>query len=232
VEDRLQKNTEKLHKSTAVLHRLAIDAAPVFVAKENAYETLLGTVGYGDCDGFFAIPCDADPGLPITVFHGGYSNTVHTSEAACLAPPSHTAAVACTTAGAGVFPISDVETGQVTFGSEGSGCQTSIAVAAAIPPSSTPPFVIPFTGLRTLTDYDPATGTGDWAFTTYTGGKCNGANFDNTGATVFTSGVEHFVISDGGKRVDAIITSFVSGSGSSSIAAYADFTIAGTLLRQ
>jgi len=182
--------------------------------------------------GFFAIPCGADPGLPITVLKGGYSDTVHASEAACLAPPSYTTAVACTTAGAGVFPISDVETGQVTFGSDGSGCQTSVAVAADIPPSSTPPSVIPFTGVRTLTDYDPATGTGDWAFTTYTGGKCNGASFDNTGATVFTSGVEHFAISERGQRVDDVVTSFFSGSGSSSIAAYADFTIAGILLRQ
>jgi hypothetical protein len=189
-------------------------------------------LGMGAFISFFSGPCDAGANLPIAVLRGGYSDTVHTSEAACLAPPSYTTAVACTSPGAGVFPISDVEVGQLTFGPDGSGCQSSVAVAADIPPAGTPPYVIPFNAVRTLTDYNPATGTGDWAFTTYTGGKCNGAKFDNTGATAFTSGTEHFVITDGGKRVDFVVTSFVSGSGSSSIAAYGDFTIAGTLLRQ
>jgi hypothetical protein len=189
-------------------------------------------LGMGAFISFFPGPCEAWANLPIAVLRGAYSDTIHTSEAACFAPPTYTTAVSCTSPGAGVFPLSDVETGQVTFGPTGSGCQSSVAVAADIPPADTPPYVIPFNAVRTLTDYNPATGTGDWAFTSYTGGRCRGAKFDNTGATVFTSGTEHFAISDEGKRVDFVVTSFFSGSGSSSIAAYGDFTIAGTLLRQ
>jgi hypothetical protein len=189
-------------------------------------------LGMGALISFFSGPCEAGANLPIAVLRGGYSGTIRASEAICLAPPSYTTAVACTSPGAGVFPLSDVEAGQGTFGPTGSGCESSVAVAADIPPAGTPPYVIPHNVVRTLTDYNPATGTGDWAFTTYTEGKCNGATFDNTAKTAFTSGTEHFVISDGGKRVDVVVTSFVSGSGSSSIAAYGDFNITGTLLRQ
>jgi len=61
--------------------------------------------------------------------------------------------------------------------------------------------------------YDPASGTGDQSFTLYTGGKCNGATFDSTGATATSTGTDHFVASDNGKRLDGIFTSTTDAIG-------------------
>jgi hypothetical protein len=62
-------------------------------------------------------------------------------------------------------------------------------------------------------NYDPASGTGDWPFTVYTGGKCNGATFDSAGATVNSRGTVHFVASGNGKRIDGIFPSFTDDVG-------------------
>ena len=55
-------------------------------------------------------------------------------------------------------------------------------------------------------DYDRNIGTGDASFTTYVGSKCNGAEFDSTGATVIATGNTHFVASDNGKRIEGVVT--------------------------
>lgn len=67
-----------------------------------------------------------------------------------------------------------------------------------------------------VTDYDPTTGTGDRTFTDYTGGTCNGANFDNTGATVTSTGTFHLLYPRmptglGARRNDEL-TSYVAGT--------------------
>ena len=48
--------------------------------------------------------------------------------------------------------------------------------------------------------------------TTYTGGHCNGASFDRTGATVASKGTDHLVVSENGNRVDAIVTSVTNST--------------------
>jgi hypothetical protein len=58
-----------------------------------------------------------------------------------------------------------------------------------------------------LLDCGPATGTGDVAVTGYSGGKCKGSKFDSTGATVAYSATVHFVVTNGGNRVDSLVTS-------------------------
>ena len=42
----------------------------------------------------------------------------------------------------------------------------------------------------------------DESFIAYSGGSCNGASFDSIGATKFSTGTDHFVVSEQGKRVD------------------------------
>jgi hypothetical protein len=57
-----------------------------------------------------------------------------------------------------------------------------------------------------LLDYDSTTGAGDVSSIYYTGGKCIGATFDSTGATEIATSSSHFVVTDGGNRIDHVIT--------------------------
>ena len=77
-----------------------------------------------------------------------------------------------------------------------------------------PPFVgVAQVTVGKVTNYDPATGSGDVSVTNYTGGKCRGSKFDSTGATVVNTATAHFVASDNGERVDAVTTSITDSLG-------------------
>ena len=52
------------------------------------------------------------------------------------------------------------------------------------------------------------------------------ASFDDTGATVLSTGTEHFAASNRGKQIDFVVTSL-----SSAVGAIGGFSISGTLLR-
>jgi hypothetical protein len=72
---------------------------------------------------------------------------------------------------------------------------------------------------------------GDFDGTQYSGGKCDGSSLDSNGATLVATSTEHFVVSDGGKRIDTVLTSIVlpvmvSGN------AIGGFTVSCTSLRQ
>jgi hypothetical protein len=61
--------------------------------------------------------------------------------------------------------------------------------------------------------YDPTTGIGDQSLTEYSGGRCNGAIFINTLNLVpETTGVLHFAVSEGGNRIDNVVTSLNIGT--------------------
>jgi hypothetical protein len=79
----------------------------------------------------------------------------------------------------------------------------------------------------TVTVYDPATGAGDGSSTAYVGGKCTGATFDKTGATLDSTSTSHFVLSDGGKRSDFVATSLSNPAGS-----IGGFALSGFALQQ
>jgi len=95
-----------------------------------------------------------------------------------------------------------------------------------LPVDVSPPFVLTFNSVTKVTSYDPETGTGDASFTDYSGGKCNGATFDKTGATVLDHGTEHFAASKDGDQIDFVITSLTHPVG-----AVGDFSVSGTALR-
>ena len=64
------------------------------------------------------------------------------------------------------------------------------------------------TNVSTTTSFDPTTGSGSSSFSQYLGGRCNGAVFDTTGATLVSTGTQSFMVSDSGNRIETIITSF------------------------
>jgi hypothetical protein len=68
------------------------------------------------------------------------------------------------------------------------------------------------------TTFDPTTGSGTESFSRYAGGSCSGAVFDSTGATLTGTTTRSFVVSDSGKRIESIITSFSSVTSAFSVA--------------
>ncbi len=64
------------------------------------------------------------------------------------------------------------------------------------------------------TSFDPTTGSGIQSFSRYNGGTCSGAVFDSTGATLTGTTTSSFVVSDSGNRIESIVTSFSTVTGS------------------
>ncbi len=143
---------------------------------------------------------------------GGYASIVPGSFAICLNPATFLEE-SCTTAGALVIPLTSMNVGKVIMDSNGNACGTYSEVNSNLPVDASPPQVVALNVAAKLLNYDPASGTGDESFTSYTGGKCNGAAFDSVGATVIGTGTDHFTASGNGKRIDGIFTSLTDAVG-------------------
>jgi hypothetical protein len=164
-------------------------------------------------------------GIPIR--GGQFSETAQGSFAVCLNPTTF-AEESCATSGALVAPLTILDYGAITGDTSGNSCSTLTEVDTDFPPDASPPTVTAdeHTASKVL-NYDPTSGTGDTSFTSYTGGSCNGAIFNNGGATELSSGTAHFVVSRDGNRVDFIITKLTNSTSS-----IGDFGIFGTELNQ
>jgi hypothetical protein len=96
-----------------------------------------------------------------------------------------------------------------------------------------PPSVSPIhPSVAKILNYDPATGAGDISVSEYSGGKCIGSTFDSAGAKQTAAFVFHFAASNGGKRIDMIVTSaiaFVTGTTGNF---FGGFSLSCTNLRQ
>ena len=164
-------------------------------------------------------------GIPLVV--GQFSFSGQGNVGICLDPVTSTLK-SCSTSGVLVISAMGTDNGAVTWDNEGHSCASYTNVQSALPVGASPPSVTPnFTLVTKLVDYDPTTGTGDNAFTTYVGGTCNGATFDSSGATEFSTGTEHFVVSDGGNRLDFVLKTLTNSTHS-----IGGFSFAGTELKQ
>jgi hypothetical protein len=151
-----------------------------------------------------AIADGEQQGIPLPT--GPYSSTLQGSLAICLNPRTFTEE-SCSTSGVLVVPLSVLDNGAITEDTQGNNCATLTEVDSNLPVDASPPTVTPNEHVvGKVLDYDSATGTGDGSFTTYIGGTCNGATFDSTGATQISSGTDHFVVTDRGKRIDFILS--------------------------
>ncbi len=144
-------------------------------------------------------------GIPLVV--GQFSFNAQGTVGLCFEPNSINLELCSTPTPPGVNVISAMGTdnGAVTW-ADGHSCASYTNVQSLLPlgPSAQPSGK--FTLVTTLLHaYDPTTGTGENSFVTYYGGKCNGAIFDGATATVFSTGTEHFVVSDGGNRLDFVL---------------------------
>jgi hypothetical protein len=168
-----------------------------------------------------------DEGVPLKALAGRYGDTLHGSFALCLDPNNNFAEISCADPKAVVFPQTTVQVGNEKLDAKGNSCETCTETDSDLPVDLSPPLVGVFHGIAKITSYDPATGSGDATFTNYIGGKCVGASFNSTGATINSTGTGHFVVSDHGNRIDTITTSVTDPTGG-----VGDFFFSGTNLRQ
>jgi len=147
-------------------------------------------------------PADAENIPPPS---GVYSFAIQGSVAQCFDPTTN-APEACSTSGAVAVAFSVLQAGHITY-SSGVGCAIVLIVSNSLPPNASPPRVnSSVTGTVEITNYDPTTGIGTSSFTYYSGGSCSGANFNSAGATEISFGTLQFVVTDGGKQVEEIVT--------------------------
>jgi hypothetical protein len=161
-------------------------------------------------------------GIPLPSGH--FSFTDEGSGAICVNPASG-APESCTASGVAAVPLNIREAGALTREEGGNACVTITSVLSALPVGASPPSVVVEHVVLKVTDYDSTTGTGDEAGTDYIGGACNGATFHSAGATQSGTGTLHFVVSDGGNRIDSIFTALGGAS-------YGAFSVSTTELRQ
>jgi hypothetical protein len=164
--------------------------------------------------------------IPLIALAGGYSSTVQGSFALCLDPDTF-ALESCATLGALVLPLTYLAAGQITWDFQGNACGSFSQVQSDLPVDVSPPQVSPTIIVGKLLNYSSATGGGDESFTAYSGGSCNGPVFNGTGATVVSTGTDHFVVSGRGSRLDGIFTSLTDAS-----SAIGDFSISFFDLKQ
>jgi hypothetical protein len=164
---------------------------------------LLGAVAIGFAVG--APQAMAGGSSKITLPTGNFSLTSHGSEASC--------------SGASCVVLSIIEAGAEFRDGMGNACGTHAAVVNTDPPGASPPTVVPsVTTVLKVIHYDLSSGTGDESLNEYSGGSCNGATFNSGGATKLVTGTLHFTVSNGGNRIDSVVTALtLSGLGGYSI---------------
>jgi hypothetical protein len=157
---------------------------------------------------------DGDGGIPLSKLAGKYAETFPGAVFYICLKPDFSGPENCLTKGA--VPVADIgaTVAQHTQDKDGNSCSNNtFTLALSAPLAAFPPTVFRFHAVSKVTNYDPATGSGDASFTQYTGGKCIGSKFDSTGATSVQTGTYHFVASDNGKRVDSVWTTFTDALG-------------------
>lgn len=163
---------------------------------------------------------------------GTYAISGHGSFALCLNPSENFAAGACGASGVTAYPASFEQVGTITYAS-GMGCESDYQVLAALP--SSPVYGVLNTNIVslnahtvvTITNYDSTTGVGTASTIGYTGGSCNGATFDSSGATETSTGTIQIVVVSR-KRNEILVTQDTGVP----VSDLANVQISGTDLRQ
>jgi len=161
--------------------------------------------------------------IPLTALAGTYTQTGSGSFAICTGPDfKEKDCSKFMPVTDHFFPQTIVSIGEPTVDAKGNACNTITQTISDFPVDSSPPIVQTIHAAAHIKSYDPSTGVGDSSGTTYSGGSCNGAIFNNKGATKIGTVSVHFVASDNGKRIDEIATALqdlIGGIGDFSITA-------------
>ncbi len=157
---------------------------------------------------------------------GQFAVTTQGSLAVCINAKTYVE-VPCSKQDALSLPLTFMAGGVETWDATGKTCATAMTVLSASPPNASPPNISHTQVIKMITNYDPTTGTGDASFTEWSGGTCAGATFDKTGATVVSTGSVHFIVSQGGQRINVFTTGLTNSAGS-----IGTFSLSDVLLKQ
>src|SRR5215813_4142785 len=151
---------------------------------------------------------------PLEDLAGTYALTAQGSFFFCFTPAPPFPPAKCGSPGSAGAPIGALEVGAITYDTAGNWCATLTEADTVLPVDAFSHSVAVANCPGKTTSYDPITGIGEDSFTCYSGGQCHGATFDSSGATVVSTGAEHFVVSDRAKRIDYVVTSLTNPTGS------------------
>jgi hypothetical protein len=173
-------------------------------AMKKVFLILLASFALVTIHGFSTASADGGAGIPLSKLAGKLAQTFQGSITVCF-KPDFSGTENCSAADAKPVSGNYVQVGQVNQDKDGNSCST-ITITLGFPGSPFPPLVSIEQGVGKVTNYDSGTGSGDDSAITYTGGKCIGSKLNSTGATVASSGTDHFVASANGDRVDFVTT--------------------------
>lgn len=156
-----------------------------------------------DLDRAYAGDGDGGGGIPLSKLAGKWAQSAQGSFTVCF-KPDFSATENCSASGA--VPVSGnfVQISQNTQDKEGNSCSTFTSTIGLF--GTLPPFVSVGHSVTKVTSYDSVSASGDDSYIDYEGGKCKGAKFDGAGATLTSSGTDHFVASQNGERLDFVTT--------------------------
>jgi hypothetical protein len=194
-------------------------------AMKKLFLILIASFALVMIQGFSRVSADGGDAIPLSKLAGKYASTGQGTITLCF-KPDFSALENCSTMGAATAPGNFVLVGQSTEDKEGNTCSTATTTFGFLgsPSLGSEPYDHTVTK---VTNYDPATGSGDLSGTHYTGGKCSGSKFDSAGATVAATFTQHFVASDNGERLDSVVTTLTN-----SVGYFGAFNLTGIDLKQ
>jgi len=167
--------------------------------------------------------------IPLSALAGTYTDTGTGSFAICTGPAPDLTQIPCSSFVENTdhfFPQTVATVGGTTADSRGNLCGTETQTISNLPVDFSPPIIQTIHRVAHTKSYDPSTGVGQATGTTFTGGKCSGAVFNSSGATVDNTFTVDFVASNDGNRSDSILTALQDPVGS-----IGDFSNTGTELK-
>jgi hypothetical protein len=144
-----------------------------------------------------------EPELSSTALAGHWAGRATGFVTICL--NSDNARVTCGSAGSVPVQFNANLVLASTLDGQGNGCGNFTLVLAPLVGSATalPPLQV--AQVLKVTSFDAPTSTGEADFHNFTGGKCVGASFDNTGATAFSNGTLHFAVINNGNQLESMV---------------------------
>ena len=151
-------------------------------------------------------------GIPLSSLAGNFAGEASSNYGVCF-NKNFTAVQSCSgTPVAQIVPFVDNATSRSTVNTSGGSCSEIVDINAPLFPGPQPAGVFDYIFVGVLTSYNPATGSGNTSYKIYIAGPgvtCRGATFVNTArAPVSYTATNHFVVSEKGNRVDAVLLTF------------------------
>ncbi len=155
-----------------------------------------------------------DQGVTLASLAGKFAGRGSGFFSLCFAAPitAFTTVVDCASVGAHPLPFNQTGIFHRTSDAAGNFCGVITVATAPVSGTKFPAGVSASTTVGT-TSFDPTTGSGTQSFIRYHGGTCSGAVFDSTGATPLGTTTSSFVVADSGDRIESIVTSFSTVTG-------------------